>query len=59
MIPLHSLNRLNFVALDSIDVEYVPSIKNVRESADDLYSVKSKNCYSGFLQPKRCQLEEQ
>lgn len=26
----HSLNKLNFVALDSIDVDYVPSIKNVR-----------------------------
>ena len=26
----HSLNKLNFVALDAIDVDYVPSIKNVR-----------------------------
>ena len=33
----HSLNKLNFVALDSIDVDYVPSIKNVREAAEDLY----------------------
>ena len=48
----HSLNQLNFVALDSIDVEYVPSIKNVREAANNLYSVKSPNCYTGLLLPK-------
>lgn len=48
----HSLNRLNFVALDSIDVDYVPSIKNVRNAADDLYSVKSPDSYTGFLKPK-------
>jgi TnpA family transposase len=48
----HSLNQLNFVALDSIDVEYVPSIKNVREAANDLYSVKPPNSYTGLLLPK-------
>ena len=40
----HSLNKLNFVTLDSIDVDYVPSIKNVRETADKDYYV---NC--GFF----------
>ena len=30
----HSLNQLNFVALDSINVDYVPSIKNVRSAAN-------------------------
>ena len=48
----HSLNQLNFVTLDSIDVNYVPSIKNVREAADELLSAKSPGCYSGVLQPK-------
>jgi TnpA family transposase len=48
----HSLNQLNFVALDAIDVEYVPSIKNVREMANDLYSVKSPDTYTGILKPK-------
>jgi TnpA family transposase len=48
----HSLNQLNFIALDAIDVEYVPSIKNVREVADDLYSVKSPDTYTGLLRPK-------
>lgn len=48
----HSLNKLNFVALDSIDVDYVPSIKNIREAADDLYSVKSPDKYTGIIRPK-------
>jgi len=48
----HSLNQLNFMVLDSIDVEYVPSIKNVREAANDLYSVKSPDDYKGILTPK-------
>ena len=48
----HSLNQLNFMALDSIDVEYVPSIKNVREAANDLYSVKPSDIYEGILAPK-------
>jgi TnpA family transposase len=48
----HSLNQLNFIALDAIEVEYVPSIKNIREAADNLYSVKSPDAYSGLLQPK-------
>jgi len=48
----HSLNQLNFVALDAIDVEYVPSIKNIREAAKDLYSIKSPDAYTGILQPK-------
>ncbi len=48
----HSLNQLNFITLDAIDVEYVPSIKNVREAADDLYSVKSPDNYTSLLRPK-------
>lgn len=34
----HSQNKLNFVTLDSIGVDYVPSIRNVRHAADDIYS---------------------
>lgn len=48
----HSLNKLNFVTLDSIDVDYVPSIKNVREAADDLYAAKPIENYSGLIKPK-------
>ena len=47
----HSLNKLNFVALDSIDVDYVPSIKNVREASEDLYSVNSVEYGEGPLRP--------
>jgi TnpA family transposase len=47
----HSLNQLNFVILDSIDVEYVPSIKNVKEATNDLFSVKSIENYAGIICP--------
>lgn len=33
----HSLNKLNFVILDFIDVDYVPSIKDIKEAVNDLY----------------------
>lgn len=48
----HSKNQLNHVVLDSIGVEYVPCIKNIREAANDLYSVKSPSFYTGILKPK-------
>ena len=48
----HSLNQLNFVMLDSIDVDYVPSIKDVKEAANNLYSAKSIDNYSGIIRPK-------
>src|SRR5690606_37324911 len=40
----HSLNQLNFVILDSIDVDYVPSIKDIKDAANNLYSVKTTCC---------------
>lgn len=48
----HSKNQLNHVVLDSIDVDYVPCIKNIQEAANDLYSVKSPSYYTGILKPK-------
>jgi TnpA family transposase len=48
----HSINKINFVILDSIDVEYVPSIKNIKEAANNLYSVKSPEHYTGFILSK-------
>ena len=48
----HSLNKLNFVTLDSIDVDYVPSIKNVRDAADDIYTAKPLDYDTGLLKPK-------
>ena len=48
----HSLNKLNFLSLDSIDVDYVPSIKNIRTAADNLSSIKPPDCYTGLIIPK-------
>ncbi|CDZ79355.1 Transposase, TnpA family [Legionella massiliensis] len=48
----HSLNKLNFVILDSIDVDYVPSIKDIKEAANNLYSVKTLENYTGIIRPK-------
>jgi hypothetical protein len=48
----HSLNQLNFVILDSIDVNYIPSIKDVREAANHLYSTKPVDHYTGIIRPK-------
>ena len=48
----HSINKLNFVVLDSIDVDYVPSIKDIKEAANNLYSSKSVDNYSGIIRPK-------
>jgi hypothetical protein len=48
----HSLNKLNFVPLNSIDVDYVPSIKNVREAADDLYAAQPIDNHTGVIKPK-------
>ncbi len=48
----HSLNKLNFVILDSIDVDYVPSIKDIKEASNDLYSIKSPDNYDSIIRPK-------
>ncbi|MCF6808434.1 Tn3 family transposase [Thiotrichales bacterium 19S9-12] len=48
----HSLNQLNFVALDAINVEYVPSIKNIREATEELYCTENTKTMSGLFQPK-------
>lgn len=48
----HSLNQLNFVILDSIDVNYVPSIKDIREAANHLYSSEAADHCTGLISPK-------
>lgn len=47
----HTLNQLNFIALDAINVEFIPSIKNLKKAAEDLYSVGDINNYSGIIKP--------
>lgn len=49
----HSLNKLNFVALDAINVDYIPSIKNVREATEDLYATQPLDSYTSVIKPKR------
>ena len=48
----HSLNPINFVGLDSIDVGYLPSIKNIKEAAEDIGSARDPSCYGGIITPK-------
>ena len=48
----HSLNPINFVGLDSIDVGYLPSIKNIKEAAEDIGSARDPSCYGGVITPK-------
>jgi TnpA family transposase len=48
----HSLNQLNFVILDAIGVDYVPSIKNIKEASDDLFSFKSNLNCTEIIRPK-------
>lgn len=45
----HSLNKLNFVILDSIGVDYLPGIKDIKEAAGNLYSVKQPEHYAGII----------
>jgi TnpA family transposase len=47
----HSINQTSFVTLDSIDVEFIPSIKNIREEAEKLYSMHDPDEYKGLIKP--------
>jgi hypothetical protein len=48
----HSINPVNFVVLDSVDVGYLPSIKNIKHEAEKLYSNKATSLYTGLIKPK-------
>lgn len=48
----HSINPVNFVVLDSVDVGYLPSIKNIKYEAEKLYSNKTTSLYTGLIKPK-------
>ncbi|NQY65063.1 MAG: Tn3 family transposase [Alteromonadaceae bacterium] len=47
----HSVNQLNFVALDMIDIEFIPSIKKIKAEAEKLYSVKDPKEFEGIIKP--------
>ncbi len=48
----HSINPVNFVVLDSVDVGYLPSIKNIKEAADNISSSRPTSYYEGLIKPK-------
>lgn len=48
----HSLNPINFVVLDSVNIGYLPSIKNIKEAAENIYSSRDTAYYSGLIKPK-------
>ena len=48
----HSINPINFIVLDSVDVGYLPSIKNIKHEAKKLYSNKPISQYTGLIKPK-------
>ena len=48
----HALNKTNFVILNAIDVQFVPSIKNVRDAANNLHSVNFLGNETDILRPK-------
>ena len=47
----HSINQANFVPLDSIDIAFIPNIKNIRIEAEKLYSVNDPDQYHGLIKP--------
>ena len=48
----HTVNQINYVALDAIDIEFVPSIKNIREASNFLYCARDSDIYKGLISPK-------
>ncbi len=47
----HSINQTSFVTLDSIDVEFIPTINNIRLEAEKLLSVNNPDQYHGLIKP--------
>ncbi|WP_342269929.1 Tn3 family transposase [Rickettsia endosymbiont of Orchestes rusci] len=48
----HSINPVNFVVLDSVDIGYLPSIKNIKDEAKKLYSHMYHSTCKGAVKPK-------
>ena len=48
----HSINPINFIVLDSVDVGYLPSIKNIKYEAEQLCSNKPIAQYTGLIKAK-------
>ena len=48
----HTINQMNFVALDIIETAFIPGIKNIREQANSLYCTRDPKLYKGLITPK-------
>jgi len=47
----HSINQMNYIATDLIDIEFIPNIKQIRSEAEKIYCVGDPQNYNGFLTP--------
>ncbi len=48
----HSINQINFVILDAINVAFIPGIKDIPSEAEKLYCVGDPSQYTGLIRPK-------
>ena len=49
----HSINPVNFVIFNAVNIGYLPSIKNIQREAEKLYSHKRVDTYEGLtIKPK-------
>lgn len=48
----HTINQMNFVALDVIDTDFIPGFKNIREQTKSLYCTRDPSLYKGLITPK-------
>lgn len=49
----HSVNQINFMALDAIDIDFIPNINDLYAGAEKLYSSEDPEKYTGFLKPNK------
>jgi TnpA family transposase len=49
----HSINQVNFVALDVIDVAFIPSINDIQSEAEKLSCMYETEKYDGLIKPHK------
>lgn len=49
----HSVNQINFMALDAIDINFIPNINDIHAEAEKLYSSDDPETYTGFFKPHK------
>ena len=48
---MHSINQLNFFILDAINVEFVPSYRDIYDKSKKIYCVGNPKQYEGLIKP--------